>query len=59
MDNIFSKPYQYLQEFYNVNLFSQEMIDRMMKDFNGLSMMCVWLTKLCPLQCEKCFFTPI
>ena len=56
MNNIFSDPRQYLQEFYNINLFSQEMIDSMMRDFKGLSMMCVWITKLCPLQCEKCFF---
>ena len=56
MNNIFSVPRQYLQEFYNINLFSKEMIDSMMRDFKGLSMMCVWLTKLCPLQCEKCFF---
>lgn len=56
MNNIFSNPRQYLQEFYNINLFSQEKINSMVRDFNGLSMMCVWLTKLCPLKCEKCFF---
>lgn len=56
MDNIFLNPRKYLQEFYDNTIFSQEIIGNLMQDFKGLSMMCVWLTKLCPLKCEKCFF---
>ena len=56
MINIFNDPSKYLHEFYQKSIFSQEVIDAMAREFKGLSMMCVWLTKLCPLQCEKCFF---
>ena len=56
MDNIFSNPYGYIQEFYKINLFSHEAISNMLREFKGLSMICVWLTKLCPLSCDKCFF---
>lgn len=54
--NIFSNPSKYLREFYDNQLFTQESINSMVREFKGLSMMCVWITKLCPLQCEKCFF---
>lgn len=56
LKNVFLSPQEYLTEFYNNNIFSQNMVNQMIKEFRGLSMMCVWLTKLCPLQCSKCFF---
>lgn len=56
MVNIFNSPTQYLKELYRNQVFTQDRIDTMISEFKGLSMMCVWITKLCPLQCEKCFF---
>lgn len=54
--NVFLAPQEYLKEFYNSNIFSHKIVNQMIKEFRGLSMMCVWLTKLCPLRCDKCFF---
>lgn len=55
-ENIFNNPSKYLPEFYRKSIFPQDVVDMMVSEFKGLSMMCVWLTKLCPLNCEKCFF---
>jgi hypothetical protein len=56
MINLFNSPKKYLSEFYSKKIFKPSIIQSMINDFKGLSMMCVWITKLCPLQCEKCFF---
>ena len=54
--NIFDYPRKYLQELYQTSIFSSEVHKSLIGEFKGLSMMCVWLTKLCPLQCKQCFF---
>jgi pyruvate-formate lyase-activating enzyme len=51
MKNIFDSPTDYLKEIINVRIpFAKR------NKYTGKSLICVWLTKLCPVGCEDCFF---
>ena len=56
MKNIFNKPRKYLTEIYNTPVFSEDIINNARNEYSGLSMLCAWVTKKCPLSCENCFF---
>lgn len=56
MTNIFEKPDQYLKELNEKKVFPDSVIEKAIADHSGLSMICAWITKKCPLKCEKCFF---
>lgn len=51
LQNIFDNPQKYLNEIKNVVIPVEKR-----KEFNGKTLLCVWLTKLCPAKCECCFF---
>ncbi|MEG2270572.1 MAG: SIR2 family protein [Bacilli bacterium] len=56
MKNIFNTPKEYINELISTRVFPTEMVEKSKSEYNGKSMMCAWITKLCPLECEKCFF---
>lgn len=56
MINIFEKPDQYLKELNEKKVFPDSVINKAIADYSGLSMICAWITKKCPLKCDKCFF---
>uniref|UniRef100_A0A7C4R4S4 4Fe-4S cluster-binding domain-containing protein n=1 Tax=candidate division CPR3 bacterium TaxID=2268181 RepID=A0A7C4R4S4_UNCC3 len=56
MKNIFENPKKYLEEILEKNIFPKKEIEKVISDHDGLSMICAWITKKCPLSCEKCFF---
>lgn len=56
MENIFNNPKYYLDDIYNNFSFSDELLSAAKSEYKGLSMMCAWITKKCPLHCDKCFF---
>lgn len=51
MLNVFDRPCYYIKQ---VKKISVPTVKR--KKFNSKSMLCVWVTKLCPAHCESCFF---
>lgn len=51
MNNIFDNPQKYLNELKNIVIPLEKR-----KKFNGKTLLCAWLTKLCPAKCECCFF---
>lgn len=50
MKNIFNNSKFYLGQIKNISI-----PEHMRRDFEGKSMITVWLTKLCPANCEHCF----
>lgn len=50
-NNIFNKSSRYIEELKNVVI----PLDKR-KKFEGKTLLCAWLTKLCPAKCECCFF---
>ena len=51
MKNIFDRPCYYIEQVKKVRI-----SERKLKKFNSKSMLCAWVTKLCPARCESCFF---
>lgn len=51
MENIFNR------SIYNIEQVKKVRIpEKKRKKFNSKSMLCAWVTKLCPAHCESCFF---
>ena len=51
MKNIFDRPCYHLEQIKKVKIDSKKR-----KKFNSKSMLCAWVTKLCPAHCKSCFF---
>lgn len=51
MKNVFSTPKAYIEEIKQI-----QVPQKKRKKYQGKSMLCAWLTKLCPARCESCFF---
>lgn len=51
MKNIFDRPCYYIEQVKKVRV-----PEKKRKKFNSKSMLCAWVTKLCPARCESCFF---
>lgn len=51
MKNIFDKPCYYIKQIKKTSI-----SEKKRKKFNSKSMLCAWVTKLCPARCESCFF---
>ena len=47
--NVFEDPFKYIEEIKNIRINKKD-------DFTGKTLLCAWLTKLCPAKCEQCFF---
>ena len=55
MINIFNNPKHYLKVLESVKL-NDELIKEKKEEYSGKTILCAWLTKLCPAKCSKCFF---
>ena len=55
MVNIFNDPKRYLDFIDNVSV-SSDLIEEKREEYSGKTILCAWLTKLCPAKCSKCFF---
>lgn len=51
MKNIFDRPCYHIEQIKKVKIDSAKR-----KKFNSKSMLCAWVTKLCPAHCKSCFF---
>lgn len=51
MKNIFDRPCYYIKQVKKI-----QVSEKKRKKFNSKSMLCAWVTKLCPARCESCFF---
>lgn len=51
MKNIFNTPDEYVESIKMIRIPKSKQ-----KKFNSKSMLCAWITKLCPAQCKSCFF---
>lgn len=54
--NVFENPEKYLNELLTTEIFPKEVIQKAIDEYKGSSMLCAWITKKCPLMCDKCFF---
>ena len=50
MKNIFNNPKENIENINKIRIQKNNS-----KDFNSKSLVCVWLTKICPVQCKDCF----
>ena len=55
MINIFNDPKYYLDYIDNIKA-RDELIEEKKEEYSGKTILCAWLTKLCPAKCSKCFF---
>ena len=55
MINIFNNPNHYLNYIDNIKV-KDELIEEKKDEYSGKTILCAWLTKLCPAKCSKCFF---
>ena len=55
MINIFNDPKYYLNYIDNIKV-KDELIEEKKDEYSGKTILCAWLTKLCPAKCSKCFF---
>ena len=55
MNNIFNNPEYYLKELENVKI-PNDVIEEKKLEHSGKTMLCAWITKLCPAKCTACFF---
>ena len=53
--NIFNNPKKYMKIVKNVRI-PKEIKEEKKLEHSGKSMLCAWLTKLCPAKCSACFF---
>lgn len=51
MLNVFDRPCYYIEQIKKICVPAEKR-----KKFNSKSMLCAWVTKLCPAHCESCFF---
>lgn len=49
--NVFDRPCYHIKQIKKVRISPKKR-----KKFNSKSMLCAWVTKLCPARCESCFF---
>lgn len=55
MVNVFSNPQYYIDEIKNVRI-PEEVMEEKKAEHSGKTMLCSWITKLCPAKCSACFF---
>lgn len=53
--NIFNYPKKYLEYLKMVRI-PKEIMEEKKLEHSGKSMLCAWITKLCPAKCSACFF---
>lgn len=53
--NVFNSPKQYLEEIKKVRI-PEDIMEEKKLEHSGKSMLCAWVTKLCPAKCSACFF---
>lgn len=53
--NVFNNPKKYLEYLKMVRVPTEIMNEKKM-EHSGKSMLCAWITKLCPAKCSACFF---
>ena len=53
--NVFDEPSKYLKYLKDVRI-PREIIEQKKLEQSGKSMLCAWVTKLCPAKCTACFF---
>ena len=53
--NIFNNPKEYLEYLKMVRI-PKEIMEEKKLEHSGKSMLCAWITKLCPAKCSACFF---
>ncbi len=53
--NIFNNSKYYLDLIDKVRI-NEELIEEKKGEYSGKTILCAWLTKLCPAKCSKCFF---
>lgn len=55
MENIFNNPQYYIDQIKNVRI-PEEVLEEKKSSYSGKTMLCSWITKLCPAKCSACFF---
>lgn len=54
-ENVFNEPKKYMELIKKVRI-PEEIKEEKKLEHSGKSMLCAWLTKLCPAKCSACFF---
>ena len=55
MDNVFNNPQNYINFIKKVRI-PKDIMEEKKQAFSGKTMLCSWITKLCPARCSACFF---
>lgn len=55
MINVFNEPSKYLEEIKTIKI-PEETMNNKKAEHSGKTMLCSWITKLCPAKCSACFF---
>ena len=55
MNNVFDNPNYYIEEIKRIRI-PKEIMEEKKLEHSGKTMLCAWLTKLCPAKCQSCFF---
>ena len=55
MKNVFNEPQKYIDEIKNVRI-PKDIMEEKKAEHSGKTMLCSWITKLCPAKCSACFF---
>ena len=55
MVNVFNEPQKYIDEIKNVRI-PEDIMEEKKAEHSGKTMLCSWVTKLCPAKCSACFF---
>ena len=55
MKNVFSNPQYYIDQIKEVRI-PKEIMEEKKHEHSGKTMLCSWVTKLCPAKCSSCFF---
>ena len=55
MENVFSNPQYYIDQIKEVRI-PKEIMEEKKHEHSGKTMLCSWVTKLCPAKCSSCFF---
>lgn len=55
MENIFNNPNYYINQIKQIRI-PNEIMEEKKLEHSGKTMLCSWITKLCPAKCSACFF---
>ena len=55
MNNVFNNPVSYLDAIKEIRI-PKDIIENKKIEYSGKTMLCSWITKLCPAKCSACFF---